>query len=55
MGKIYSGSSYTEILSMGMESLFAGTNGGFVGMDNNKPDADYKKFILGVLASSAKK
>ena len=55
MGKVYSGSSYKEILSMGMESLFAGTNGGFAGMGNHKADADYKKFILGVLASSAKK
>lgn len=54
MGKVYSGSSYKEILSMGMESVFAGTNGGLVGLDNHKPDADYKKFILGVLASSAR-
>lgn len=54
MGKVYSGSNYKEILSMGMESVFAGTNGGLVGLDNHKPDADYKKFILGVLASSAR-
>ena len=54
MGKVYSGSSYKEILSMGMESVFAGTNGGLAGLDNHKPDADYKKFILGVLASSAR-
>lgn len=55
MGKVYEGSSYKEILSMGMESLFAGTNGGLAGLGNHKADADYKKFILGVLASSAKK
>lgn len=55
MGKVYSGSSYKEILSMGMESVFAGTNGGLVGLGNHKADADYKKFILGVLASSATK
>lgn len=54
MGKVYSGSNYKEILSMGMESVFAGTNGGLAGLNNHKPDADYKKFILGVLASSAK-
>lgn len=54
MGKVYSDSNYKEILSMGMESVFAGTNGGLVGLDNHKPDADYKKFILGVLASSAR-
>jgi hypothetical protein len=55
MGKVYHGSSYKEILSMGMESVFSGTNGGLVGLDNYSADADYKKFILGVLASSAKK
>lgn len=55
MGKVYSGSSYKEILSMGMESLFAGKNGGFAGMDNTASDPDYKRFILGVLASSVKK
>lgn len=54
MGKVYAGSSYREILSMGMESVFAGTNGGLAGMDHYKADPDYKKFILGVLASSAK-
>lgn len=54
MGKVYTGSSYKEILSMGMESVFAGTNGGLAGLNNHKADPDYKKFILGVLASSAK-
>lgn len=54
MGKVYSGSSYKEILSMGMESVFAGTNGGLAGLGQHKADPDYKKFILGVLASSAK-
>lgn len=54
MGKVYN-DDYREILSMGMESLFAGTNGGLAGMGNHKADPDYKKFILGVLASSAKK
>lgn len=54
MGKVYD-SSFREILSMGMESLFSGTNGGLVGMNNRKADPDYKKFILGVLASSATK
>lgn len=54
MGKVYAGSSYREILSMGMESVFAGTHGGLAGMGNYKADPDYKKFILGVLASSAK-
>jgi hypothetical protein len=55
MGKVYADSSYREIFSMGMESLFAGTNGALAGLGNHKADADYKKFILGVLASSVKK
>lgn len=54
MGKVYAGSNYREILSMGMESLFAGTNGALSGLRNSTPDPDYKKFILGVLASTAK-
>lgn len=54
MGKVYD-DSFREILSMGMESLFAGTNGGFAGLEGRQPDPDYKKFILGVLASSAKR
>lgn len=53
MGKVYSGSNYKEILSMGMESVFAGTNGALAGLGNHKADPDYKKFILGVLASAA--
>lgn len=55
MGKIYRGSVHKEILSMGMESLFAGTQGGFAGIENFKPDPQYKRFIIGVLASSATK
>jgi hypothetical protein len=54
MGRFY-GNGYHEILSMGMETLFTGTNGGFAGIQKYKEDSDYKKFILGVLASSAAK
>lgn len=53
MGKVYSDGS-RELLSMGMETLFAGTNGGFVGADNFSADSDYKRFILGMLASSTR-
>jgi len=38
---------------MGMETLFAGTHDSFLGSDEYAPDADYKRFMLGVLASSA--
>lgn len=54
MGKVYDTSSHKEIFSMGMETLFAGKNGAFAGIGKYKADADYKKFMLGVLASSAK-
>lgn len=52
MGKVYDG-KFFEIFSMGMETMFAGTNGGFAGFLGYNADPDYKKFILGVLASSA--
>lgn len=50
MGKVYNGSA-REILSMGMESIFAGTHNGLShGVDSvAKPDRDYRNFILGVL------
>lgn len=51
-GKIQVGRA-TEVLSMGMETLFAGTNSGFAGMLRMKADPDSKKFILGLLASSS--
>jgi hypothetical protein len=52
MGRVY-GNGYYEILSMGMETLFSGTNGGFAGIQKHKADPDYKRFILGVLASAS--
>lgn len=53
MGKVYDNGTW-EVLAMGMETLFSGTNGGFAGIENFKEDSDYKKFIIGTLASSAK-
>lgn len=53
MGKVYDGTAY-EILSMGMEALFEGTRGGFIGQNGEKRDSDYKRAIIGILASSAK-
>lgn len=51
MGKVYK-SGDREILSMGMEALFSGTNGGFTNAFQHKRDPEYKSFILGLLASS---
>lgn len=53
MGKVYDSGQAYEILSMGMESLFTGKNGGLAGIEKHKADPDYKRFILGILASSA--
>ena len=47
MGKVYSGAGHSEILSMGVESLWRGRHGGFVG---EGADPDYKTFLLGVIA-----
>jgi hypothetical protein len=52
MGKIYERSTSKEILSMGMESLFAGTNGGLMGGSGAKSDPEMKRFILGLLATA---
>lgn len=56
MGKVYGdGELGGEIFSMGMEALFTGKYGGLSGMEGYSADPDYRKFILGTLASSAKK
>lgn len=51
MGRVYD-NNHREILSMGMETLFSGTNGGFAGSHNYKEDKEYKHFIIGLLAST---
>ncbi|BDZ52615.1 hypothetical protein GCM10025867_48560 (plasmid) [Frondihabitans sucicola] len=45
----------TEILSVGMESLFTGTQGGFVGAGRYNRDDECRSFILGILASAGRK
>ena len=50
MGKEYE-DKYREVLSMGMESIFAGSNGGLIGLGKYKSDSDMKNFIIGLLAS----
>lgn len=54
MGKDYGDGRHYEIFSMGMESLFHGTHGGFEGFGRMVKDEDYKYFMLGMLATSAK-
>lgn len=56
MGKVYGdGSLGGELFSTGMEALFTGRFGGLSGMAGYSADPDYKRFILGMIASSAKK
>lgn len=51
IGKEYSDGS-REALSCGVEALFAGRYGGFVGTSGSKPDHEMRSFILGVLATA---
>lgn len=39
-------------MSMGMEGLFAGSFGGFIGIGGEKPDLEVRNLVLGVLASA---
>lgn len=50
IGKEYESGS-REVLSMGMEAIFAGSQGGLMGFGNYKADPDMKNFIIGLLAS----
>lgn len=55
MGKEYQGRGSREVLSMGMESLFAGSHGGLVGAAGYEADHDMRAFVLGVLATVGRK
>lgn len=52
---VYMGKKYEvknrEILSMGMESIFCGSHGGLIGLNDYKPDMEMKNFIVGMLGS----
>ena len=49
MGKEYGG-SYFELMSVGMEAVFAGQFGGFIGIGRHTSDRESRDFILGTLA-----
>lgn len=51
-GRVYEGSAFTEVLSTGAESLFAGEEGGLVGGGRYHRDDDMRSFILGLMASA---
>ena len=50
MGKDYE--KVTEIVTMGMESLFTGTNGGLIGVGRSDPDREFRDFVLGAVATA---
>ncbi|HEX9087341.1 MAG TPA: hypothetical protein VF867_07445 [Arthrobacter sp.] len=41
----------TEVFSTGMEAVFAGQYGGFIGIGGRLPDAELQNFVLGVLVT----
>ena len=51
VGKEYKGTNHTEVLSMGMEAVFAGTQGGLVGRQGHLADPEHRHLILGLCAS----
>lgn len=50
MGKEYT-DNFREVLSMGSESVFSGSQGGLVGIGNAKTDHQMRNWILGVYAT----
>lgn len=50
MGKEYG--NVTEIITMGMESLFTGTNGGLIVVGHSDADREFRDFILGAVATA---
>jgi hypothetical protein len=52
MGKVYPGSPYKELLSTGMEAMFAGSYGGLMGVAGTRRDDDMQHLILGLLATA---
>jgi hypothetical protein len=51
IGKEYGRKNSHEVLSVGVESVFAGRNGGLVGAGRYDADTDHRAFVLGTLAT----
>lgn len=51
VGRDYGGSAY-EVMSIGMEGVFAGDFGALRGVDVKRSDEDHRAFVLGVLATT---
>lgn len=50
IGKDYEHNAF-EVLSMGMESVFAGSNGALLGISHDRADLDHRAFVLGLIAA----
>lgn len=51
MGKEYTQSQFREVLSMGSEAVFSGSEGGLVGIGKNRADPQMRNWVLGVYAT----
>lgn len=52
IGKVYINQQAKEVMSVGAESLFSGTYGGLLGLDQeHRADKDHRGFVLGMFAS----
>ena len=52
MGKEYPGNTFSEVVSMGLESLWTDSHGAFLG---DSKDPEYEAQILGIIASTGQK
>jgi len=52
VGKQYQSSVHTEVLSMGMESVFGGSHGGLKGRHGYRADPEHRHLILGLCATA---
>lgn len=52
VGKDYQSTVHTEVMSMGMESVFGGSNGGLRGRHGYRADSEHRDLILGLCATA---
>ncbi|GBF17451.1 hypothetical protein Br6_04857 [Rhodococcus sp. Br-6] len=52
IGKDYNSDVHTEVLSMGMESVFGGSQGSLKGYHGHQADREHRNLILGLCASA---
>ena len=50
-GRVYQNTTNREVLSMGVEAVYAGKFGGLRGRDGNRADSEHEHLVLGMLSS----